>query len=326
MLPEVSLLSPTAPAAAFAHPALFYRDSAEFLAGTVPFVRDGLAAGEPVAVAVPGPNLDLLRAELADASDQVRFFDMEIVGRNPGRIIPGVLRAFADAYPAGRVRIIDEPIWPGRTAVEYPACVQHEALVNLAFTGRSATIMCPYDVAGLDEAVVADAVATHPRVIDAAGAHDSDRYAPEQIVAVYNEPLTPPDTAVHLSFDAAWLVHVRRSATEFARRAGVPARRVDDLAVVVNELATNSVMHGGGSGTLSIWAEDGRVVCEVRDRGRITDPLVGRRPVGLDNLNGRGVLLVNYLADLVRVYSGDDGTAVRAYIDRLPRQPSPSSI
>jgi anti-sigma regulatory factor (Ser/Thr protein kinase) len=317
MFPEVSLISPPAPAAAFAHPALFYRSSAEYLAGTIPFVREGLAAGEPVAVAVPGPNLELLRAELADAADQVRFFDMAIVGRNPGRIIPGVLRAFADAHPAARVRIIGEPIWPGRTAVEYPACVQHEALINLAFTGRPVTILCPYDVAGLDEVTIIDAAATHPLLIDAAGGRDSDGYAPERIVAAYNEPLAPPETAFHLPFDAARLVRVRRAAMEFARGTGVPARRVDDLAVVVNELATNSVVHGGGSGTLSIWAEDGRVVCEVRDRGRLTDPLVGRRPVDLENLNGRGVLLVNYLADLVRTYTGDDGTAVRVYIDRF---------
>lgn len=317
MFPEVSLISPPAPAVAFTHPALFYRSSAEYLAGTIPFVREGLAAGEPVAVVVPGPNLELLRAELADAADQVRFFDMAIVGRNPGRIIPGVLCAFADAHPAARVRIVGEPIWPGRTAVEYPACVQHEALINLAFTGRPVTILCPYDVAGLDEVTVTDAAATHPLVIDAAGGRDSDGYAPERIVAAYNEPLTPPETAFHLRFDAARLAHVRRTAVEFALGAGVPVRRVDDLAVVVNELATNSVVHGGGSGTLSIWAEGSRVVCEVRDRGRLTDPLVGRRPVDLENINGRGVLLVNYLADLVRMYTGDDGTAVRVYIDRF---------
>lgn len=315
MYSEMSLTRPTAYAGAFAHPALFYRGTAEYLAGTVPFVRDGLAAGEPVAVAVPSPNLDLLRAALAESADQVRFFDMAVVGRNPGRIIPSVLRAFADAHPNGRVRIIGEPIWPGRSAAEYPACAQHEALINMAFTGRPVTILCPYDVAGLDGVAVTDAVATHPLLIDAAGGRDSDGYAPERVVAAYNEPLTPPETAVHVSFDAARLAMVRRVSVEFARRAGMSARRLDDLEVVVNELATNSVVHGGGTGTLSIWAEDGRVVYEVRDRGRLIDPLVGRRPVDLDNLSGRGVLLVNYLADLVRVYTGDDGTAVRAYFD-----------
>jgi len=58
----------TAPAprwdAGFAHPALFYRGTAEYLEGTVAFIRAGLAADEPVALAVPGPNLRLILTEL----------------------------------------------------------------------------------------------------------------------------------------------------------------------------------------------------------------------------------------------------------------------
>ncbi|WP_410575746.1 MEDS domain-containing protein [Amycolatopsis sp. cmx-4-61] len=51
-----------------AHPALFYDTPAEYLAGTVPFVIEALTVGEPVAVAVPSANLELLRRELgADA-------------------------------------------------------------------------------------------------------------------------------------------------------------------------------------------------------------------------------------------------------------------
>ncbi|HLL36360.1 MAG TPA: MEDS domain-containing protein, partial [Streptomyces sp.] len=101
----------------FVHPALFYGDDREYLAGTVPFVLDGLAAGEPVAVAVPGERLRLIREGLGDAAADVRLLDMREAGRNPGRIIPGVLRAFADAQPGDRrVRIIGEPIWAGRSA------------------------------------------------------------------------------------------------------------------------------------------------------------------------------------------------------------------
>ena len=36
---------------AFVHPALFYRDDEEYLAGTVSFVREGRAAGQPTEVA-----------------------------------------------------------------------------------------------------------------------------------------------------------------------------------------------------------------------------------------------------------------------------------
>lgn len=95
----------------FVHPALFYRGTEQYTAGTVPFLEEGLAAGEAVAVAVPGPNLELIKAELGASAAEVTLLDMTRAGRNPGRIIPGVLRAFADAHPAGRVRIIGEPIW-----------------------------------------------------------------------------------------------------------------------------------------------------------------------------------------------------------------------
>ena len=58
--------------------------------------------------------------------------------------------------------MIGEPVWPSRSEVEYPACVQHEALINRAFTGRDITVVCPYDVAQLDPDVIADARRTHP--------------------------------------------------------------------------------------------------------------------------------------------------------------------
>jgi anti-sigma regulatory factor (Ser/Thr protein kinase) len=305
--------------AAFVHPALFYRDAEDYLAGTVPFVREGLAAGEPVAVAVPGENLRLIRDALGDAADRVRLLDMREAGRNPGRIIPGVLRAFADAQPDGRrVRIIGEPIWAGRTETEYPACVQHEALINTAFENRAATILCPYDVRRLDEGVLADAYATHPTVIPSGTApqRHSGGYAPDAVVARYNEPLPAVPDAHSLPFDADSLSEVRHLATAEGARLGLADIRLENLALVTAELTTNSVVHGGGTGTLRVWAEDGYVVCEVRDKGRLADPLAGRRPAVVDQRGGRGLLLVNLVADLVRMHTGEEGTTVRCWFVR----------
>ncbi|ONI88258.1 anti-sigma regulatory factor [Actinosynnema sp. ALI-1.44] len=295
----------------FAHPALFYRDDSEYLAGTIPFITGGLAAGEPVAVAVPGPQLDLLRAELGDAARQVDFLDMTIVGRNPGRIIPGVLRAFADQHSGSRVRIIGEPIWDGRSATEYPACVQHEALINLAFTGRAVSILCPYDSDALPPEVIADAAATHPVLIDASGQRDSDAYAPDHIVASYNQPLLAPPNSIGQDFDVATLAMLRPFAVQHAQRLGLAGPRVDDLVLVVMELATNSVEHGAGTGIVHLWAADGDLVCQVFDEGQVTDPLIGRRPAAPDQFRGRGVLMVNLLADLVRMHTSPHGTTIQ---------------
>jgi anti-sigma regulatory factor (Ser/Thr protein kinase) len=298
------------------HPALFYRDDTEYLAGTVPFVTGGLAKGEPVAVAVPKRQLKLLRTELGDAAEQVRFLDMTVVGRNPGRIIPGVLRAFADQHETDSVRIIGEPVWQGRTDTEYPACVQHEALINLAFTGRAATILCPYDASALTPQIISDAAATHPVLIDATGERASDEYAPEQIVATYNRSLPAPADSVTQDFDYDSLSRLRPFARRLARDLGLFGSRIDDVVLTITELATNSVEHGPGAGTVRIWAADNQVVCQVSDSGQITNPLVGRIPAKLDQIRGRGVLLVNHLADLVRMYTGADGTTFQVHFAR----------
>ncbi|MEU3856244.1 anti-sigma factor RsbA family regulatory protein [Streptomyces sp. NPDC028722] len=306
----------------FVHPALFYGDTREYLAGTVPFVRAALAAGEPVAVAVPGENLRRIQDELGADGDTVRFLDMREVGRNPGRIIPGVLRAFADAQPPGRrVHIIGEPVWAGRSAAEYPACAQHEALINAAFQGREITILCPYDTSSLDERALADAHATHPVVIPAGsgGGRTGAAYDPDGVVARYNEPLPPvPDGPDSLSvgFDEGFLSAVRHSATGHGERLGLSGPALENLALITAELTTNSVVHGGGTGVLTVWPDSGYVLCQVRDGGRLADPLAGRRPAARDQRGGRGLLLVNLVADLVRVHTGPEGTTVRAYLGR----------
>ncbi|MFE4968436.1 anti-sigma factor RsbA family regulatory protein [Streptomyces sp. NPDC056660] len=301
----------------FVHPALFYRGTDQYIEGTVPFLREGLDAGEPAAVAAPPDRLELIREGLGERAAEVHFIDMTQAGRNPGRIIPSVLRKFADAQPsARRVRIIGEPIWQGRSAVEYPACVQHEALINTAFTGRAVTILCPYDAGQLDKQVLSDALATHPVVIDADGQTQSTAYGPEQIIARYNEPLLAPREAAARPFAAQTLPDTRDFAVSQARSLGMSGVSLGDLELAVAELTTNSVIHGAGSGTLRIWAESDRIVCEIHDGGQLTDPLAGRRPPHPTQPGGRGLLLVNQLADLVRVHTGPDGTTVRCYLPR----------
>lgn len=301
--------------AGFVHQALLYRDAGEYLAGTVPFVQDGLAAKEPVLVAVPGANVELIEDALGASAARVRFADMTQAGRNPGRIIPWVLNAFLEEYAGTRVRIIGEPIWAGRSEVEYPACVQHEALINMAFAAREATILCPYDVVALDTAAVSDAERTHPELLGVGPARNSPRYQPDAIVDEYNRPLPPvPDGAAALTFDGGGLALVREFLGRYGASAGLGERRVVDLQLAVNELATNAVVHGAGRGTLEVWLEPGQIAAQVRDAGRASQRLAGRVPPAADRLGGRGLVLVNYVSDLVRVHTTPTGTTVRVYL------------
>jgi anti-sigma regulatory factor (Ser/Thr protein kinase) len=301
----------------FEHPALFYNGLEEFLAGTLPFIHEGLALGEPVAVALPAARLQLLRIELGAAAERVRFVDLSEIGRNPARILPDVLLAFAEEHPGARVRIVGEPIWPGRSAAEYPACLQHEALINLAFAGSPATILCPYDATGLPPEVLADAEATHPVVVDGRAPRASTGYAVERVLADVNRPLPQPPQNRPLLVDAVVLGRARQVAATQARSAGLGEDRVADVEMVVNELITNSIEHGGGTGALRIWTEHGHLVVDVQDSGRLLDPLAGRRRPDLLQHRGRGLYVVNQLADLVRISSTAGGTTVRAWV-RLP--------
>lgn len=101
-----------------------------------------------------------------------------------------------------------------------------------------------------------------------------------------------------------------------ARELGLAEDRRQDLMLAVAELTTNSVVHGGGTGTLRIWADGDQIVCEVHDRGRLTDQLAGRRPPARDQLGGRGLMLVHYVSDLVRLHTAPDSTTVRFYLHR----------
>ncbi|RKT54401.1 anti-sigma factor RsbA family regulatory protein [Saccharothrix australiensis] len=305
----------TAPAdELFVHPALFYGSAEEYLAALVPFAVDGLAAGQPVAIAVPGRKLDLVRDGLGADARHVTLLDMAQEGRNPGRIIARVLRRFADRHRDRHVRIVGEPIWAGRSGVEYPACAQHEALINAAFAGRDVTILCPYDTSELDDRALADARATHPVIWEAARRYASDHYAPDAVVARYNEPFPDPGEGVVVITGTAGLGEARRLAVRHAVAAGLPEDRVADLELIVTELTTNSLRHTDGPSRLAVRREHDHLVCEVRDTGRLADPLAGRRPAEPGQPSGRGLLLVNDLADLVRVHTGVDGTTVRALL------------
>ncbi|WP_329790375.1 anti-sigma factor RsbA family regulatory protein [Lentzea sp. DG1S-22] len=296
------------PVAPFAHEALFYRDEDDFLTGTARFVADGVEAGEPVLVAVPEVSIAPLRARLGGAADQVHFIDMTEAGRNPGRIIPGVLMAFS-ASTQRRFRMVGEPIWPGRTELEYPACVQHEALINTAFEGRRGVILCPYDAGALPGHVLDDAKRTHPVVIDGERRFASEWYTdPVALADLYNVPLPPPPLgAEEHPFTVGTLAHVRKLVAAFAHT--LRREQVEDLVLAVNELATNSILHASGRGVLRMWREDGTVVCEVSDSGTGFPP-------SFTGLSGFGIVMVNLLCDLVRTHTSHSGTTVRVHLGR----------
>lgn len=127
---------------------------------------------------------------------------------------------------------------------------------------------------------------------------------------------TPPDGAEKLRYTTS-LTGVREFTAALAHRAGLRPHRVTDLVIAVAELAANTLAHTGGPGTVTFWATNDEVVCQVQDQGQITDPLAGKvRPAPDAPGGGRGLWLVHQVCDQVEIRSGQGGTTVRLHMRR----------
>jgi anti-sigma regulatory factor (Ser/Thr protein kinase) len=309
-----------ATAGAFRHVGFFYRTPKEYATTVAGFLGDGVAAGEPTFAAVPQDQLSLVADALGADARRVDFADMTEMGRNPAWIIPKV-QAFVSLHAGQHVRYVGEPIWASRSPAELREATRHEALINLAFAGADAEILCPYNTARLGQAVITDARQTHPLLLSGGGVGTSAEYAgPFDLPSSCRAPLpTRPDAAMIHTYRSD-LSQVRALVLKSAREAGLPDDRANDLVLAVSEVTANTLRHTPSSGTLAIWHDLHEIVCEIHDDGVITDPLAGRRRPAPDAPGGHGLWLVHQVCDLVELRSDNTGTTIRMHMAiRSPR-------
>jgi anti-sigma regulatory factor (Ser/Thr protein kinase) len=305
------------PADEFQHEAFLYHGEDEFLTGVGGFVRDGLAQGDVVVVAEPADRLDLLRDALAGelpGDGSARFLDMAEVGANPGRVIAVWAEALAAATAGGRrLRGVGEPAFAGRRAPEFDECNLHELLLNRAFDGGPAwRLVCPYNVGRVPEVVRHRALHSHPVWSTKDRTEPTGSHVDEVLAAAVADPLpAPTHAALRGDFGRADVSAVRRTVAAWARSCRLPGERVEALELAASELATNAVVHGGGSGSVAMWSDPASAVLEVTSPGRLADPLSGRLRPPPGHEGGTGLYLVHQLCDLVQVRSGSGGTTVR---------------
>jgi anti-sigma regulatory factor (Ser/Thr protein kinase) len=304
----------------YRHEAMFYVGDDDFVASTLPFLEGAVGAAEPTLVVVSAAKIAALRDALGADADWINFADMAEVGRNPARIIPlwdGFIRERGAS--GRRLRGLGEPVWSTRSPAEIAECQRHEALLNTAFTDPAMWLMCPYDVETLSPDVLMEARRNHPYVCQAGVTLRSASFpGAQELVEQFFDPLPdPPHDARKVRFTARNLAETRIVLTQSAGHAGLEVDRTNDMVTAVNEVTTNSLQHGGGRGTLLVWHDAESVICEVRDRGRMDDPMVDRVRPDLESMRGRGLWLANQLCDLVQIRSADAGTSVRLHM-RLP--------
>jgi anti-sigma regulatory factor (Ser/Thr protein kinase) len=114
------------------------------------------------------------------------------------------------------------------------------------------------------------------------------------------------------------LAAVRAVVYRYAKKAGLPESRAVDLVLAVSEVAANTVRHAKSPGSLKIWYDTEKIVCQIQDDGTITDPLAGRRRPSLEAMGGHGLWIVNQVCDEVEVRSDETGTTIRLRMD-LPQ-------
>lgn len=304
--------------AVFSHEAMLYAGRADFIVQTLPFIRDAVVGAQPILVAVDQRKIDELRVALGPDAAKVRFEDMANIGRNPARIIP-LWRSFLDEHSANGqgMRGIGEPIWAGRSSDELVECERHEALLNVAFAVSPAALrlVCPYDTGSLPTSVIEEARRNHPIVTNEGTRERSETYLDlDAITRPFDAPLPPPaEIAVEMRFDESRLRDLRTFVESEAMERGVELARMPDVILAVHETATNSIHYGGGGGVLRIWSQDGKMICEVHDHGRIDQPLVGRVTPNPTEPGGFGLWLANQFCDLVQVRTSSKGSTVRLH-------------
>jgi CheY-like chemotaxis protein len=162
------------------HEALVYSSTEEFVAGTLPFVRHGLARGEHVVVVMREQGRAVLRRALGEDAARVEFADAVTWYRTPDHAFREYSRYLEDRLERGtpRVRVVAEVTWPqGSATADVAAWKRYEARISGALASVPVSFICAYDSNELPAEIIADARRTHPVMRTADGARPSAHYS-----------------------------------------------------------------------------------------------------------------------------------------------------
>jgi len=291
------------------HEAIAYCSPGQLVARIASQVGAAVVAGDVVTAVLADDAGEELRAALGSEAGSVDFQDPREVHR-----VPGFTTAVRWARTSKRIVAPDRRgLIVGQQLTDLPGCddTYWRRLcigLDVALAGLPLTVLCPY----LDEAPHQDRARQTHRLLDAAGQEPNAAYrSPEEAVLDYPQP-PPPDLGTPVSelhFRAPDLGGLRHLVAGIAAAGGLGPDRVADAVLAVNELASNSVEHGPGSGRLRLWTGDG-LVAEVADAGRMSQPFPGMVLPPPAGARGRGLWLASELSDVLQVWTGD-GTVIR---------------
>ncbi|WP_344618435.1 anti-sigma factor RsbA family regulatory protein [Dactylosporangium salmoneum] len=297
------------------HEAAFYSSDEEFLAVVLPFLLDGVAAGEPSVSIFGERNQRLVRAALGPDSG-VTFIDGGHHYLRPAAAIRRHREMLA-AYVAGgatQIRITGDVPHPG-VGVPWEWWARYEAAVNEVYDEFPMYGLCPYDTRTAPAEVLDDVRRTHTHVVADDGRRvPSPAYLPPRdflttAVPSWTDPLEATPPAVLLADPTP--ADARAALAPLQLTAALDGDEFDGLMVSVNEAVTNAIVHGRAPVRLHAWTEPGRIVVTVTDHGRgPANPVAGLMPSG-DGPGGLGLWLAHQLCAYVSLRPGPDGFTIR---------------
>ncbi|RVX44210.1 anti-sigma regulatory factor (Ser/Thr protein kinase) [Nonomuraea polychroma] len=296
------------------HVGVPYDSDESFLDLTVPRVRAALNEGRRVLVITGAAKLARLAEALGDDAGRIDSRVSAAWYGHPYRTL-----AACHEYTRGRrTLVIGEPSWEGRSEREIRELIRAESVVNAALSPASAVMLCMYDLRAVPPAVLAYNEVNHPLVLGADGEAASTRFVPPHKLMLNNDhaPLPEPGPgAVTIRFTGRELRRLRQSVGEYARAAGMDRNQITSLVISVSEIAANSIEHGAGYGTITTWAGDGELICEIADPGgALDDPLPGYIPPEPESPRGYGLWISRQLCDLVELRTEGGVLRVRLHL------------
>jgi anti-sigma regulatory factor (Ser/Thr protein kinase) len=258
------------------HSALVYESHDEYLACAVPFLKEGIEAGEGAIVAHTRPGLAMMREALGPDASKVTFVDVSSAYTRPARTLASYHRVYVELLrKAPTVRAVAD-VQFGSDPAEWDLWTAYEAVFNRSFAHLPTWVLCSYDANGTPDPIIESAWQTHPEVVADDGWCASGRFEdPDELLRrVTPVPAPLPELrSISLGRDVEELRE--RLARELVE-AGVPEAQVLDMLLAVTEVATNAVEHGSGVEDVRVGREQGRFVCEIVDRGGgFDDPTAG---------------------------------------------------
>jgi len=162
------------------HEALVYSATDELAAGTLPFVRQGLAHGDHLLVVLGEEGRALLQRALGGDAARIEFADAGAWYQSPEHAFQRYSRYVEDHLERGapRVRVVAEVIWPQSSATaDVAGWKRYEAGISVAMASLPVSFICAYNTQELPAGIIKDAQRTHPVLRSADGARPSAHYS-----------------------------------------------------------------------------------------------------------------------------------------------------